>query len=164
MRKVILIAGIGLLLAGCGSESGTIDTEDGEVTYEVDRDGENAEYRMTNEDGDEVVINSGSDVAVSLPDGFSLYPGAQVITNTTVNQADGSGSMVVMRSDDTPDEMAAYYRRQAEGAGVEIQMEMSSNGSKLIGGEGPDGLTFSFNATPDPEGTTAQLVVGRDNN
>lgn len=163
MKRFVLIGGAALL-ASCGGDSGTIETEDGEVTYDIDSSGENSEFRMTGEDGEEVVINTGSDVNVDLPGGFTLYPGAEVISSTTVNQTDGSGSMVVMRSSGSPDEVASFYRQQAEAAGIEIAMEINSNGSKLIGGEGADGLTFSLNATPDGNGTTAQLVLGRDNN
>ena len=37
---------------------------------------------------------------------------------------------------------------------------MSVNEGKIIGGQSPDGLTFSIVATPEGAGTTAQLTVG----
>ena len=39
-------------------------------------------------------------------------------------------------------------------------MEMSTNGGRMIGGESNEGLTFSIIASPEEEGTTAQLAVG----
>jgi hypothetical protein len=56
--------------------------------------------------------------------------------------------------------MVTFYRTQAENAGVDIAMEMNSNGTMMIAGESEDDGTFSFNATPSEDGTTGQLVVG----
>lgn len=156
-----------VLLAACGSsDEGTIVTEDGErVEYDVDRDGGDTQITMRGEDGEEVVINSGRGAnSVDLPDGFSLYPGARVISTANINQADGQGSMVMMQSDASPDEMVSFYRRQAEDAGIAIQMEMNSNGNAMIAGEGEGGVSFSFNATPSDDGTLGQLMIGRDLN
>lgn len=162
MRKITVLSAVALSLTACGSaDEGTIVTEDGEtVDYEVDGDGSDAEIRITGDDGEEMVINSGSGAAVDLPDGYSLYPGATVVSTTTMSQADGQGSLLIMQSDASPGEMVTFYRTQAENAGVDIAMEMNSNGTMMIAGESEDGGTFSFNATPSEDGTTGQLVVG----
>ena len=60
-----------------------------------------------------------------------------------------------------PEEMVTFYRSQAKNAGVEIGMEMNSNGSMMVAGETEDGGTFSFNASSSGDGTTGQLVVGQ---
>ncbi len=163
MRTLLTLSAATVLLAACGgSDEGTIETEDGEtVAYEVDRDGGDTSMRITGEDGQEMVINSGTSSAVDLPDGYSLYPGADVVSTTTMNQGDGQGALVIMQSDSTPQDIIAFYRRQAEATGVRIQMEMTTNGSMMIGGEGEDGQTFSFNASGTEGTTTGQLVVGQ---
>ncbi len=169
MRKVSVISAAtgALLLAACGSsDEGTIVTEDGEtVEYDVDGDGGDAQITMRGEDGEEVVINSGSGASgADLPDGYSLYPGASVVSTATINQADGQGTMVMMQSDASPEDMVSFYRNQAEGAGITIQMEMTTNGNAMIAGEGEGGTSFSFNATPSDDGTLGQLMVGRELN
>ena len=169
MRKITLITATAsaMLLAACGSsDEGTIVTEDGEtVEYDVDSDGGDAQITMRGEDGEEVVINSGSGASgVDLPDGYSLYPGASVVSTATINQADGQGTMVMMQSDASPEDMVSFYRSQAEGAGITIQMEMTTNGNAMIAGEGEGGSSFSFNATPSDDGTLGQLMIGRELN
>ena len=160
MRKLVSFSAAALLLAACGSgDEGTVQTEDGEVAYGIDQSGDEANVTITAEDGSEIVATSGTGEA-QLPDGFSVYPGASVISSTTVTQADGSGAMVLMQSDATPAQMVSFYRQQAEAAGIEIQMNADVNGSAMLGGEGAGGMTFSFSASPNGDGTSGQLIVG----
>jgi hypothetical protein len=162
MRKFSL--GIAaLLLAGCGSsDSGTVETEDGTVEYDVERGGGEAQMRFTDDEGNETTINAGADVAASLPDGFTVYPGAQVASSTVMSGNEGQGSMTVMTSSASPQDMIAHYRRQAEAAGFAIEMEMTTNDTMMIGGEGPGGQSFSFNASPSGGETTGMLMIGRE--
>lgn len=160
MRKIGFGIATALLLAGCGdSDSGTIETEDGTVEYDAGQSGGEAQIRFTDKDGNETVINSGTDVAANLPDGFTVYPGAQVVSGTVVNEAEGRGSMTVMTSSDTPQQMAAHFRRQAEAAGFAIELEMTGSDTVTIGGEAADGRAFTFNGGRSGEVTTGMLMV-----
>lgn len=162
--KLALVTPLALVIAACGSEtSGTFEGEDGETgEYTIDQSTGETTATIETEDGT-ATLRSGSNVPVDLPDGFSVYPGANVVSNTVVKQGGGSGTLVTLSSKDSPEEVAAYYKAQAEKAGVEIQMEMSTNGAQIIGGQSADGLTFSIMASPAEEGgTTAQLTVGRE--
>lgn len=161
MRNFLIIGAAGLL-AACGSDSGTIETEDGTTEYSVDSGNGEAEIRMTDNDGNETVVSSGSDVEVDLPDGYSIYPGATIVSNTVMSGADGNGMMVIMTSSDSPDEMVEFYREQAEAAGIEIQMEMTTADARVIGGEGPGGAAFSFNVSQSGEETNGMLMVSRE--
>lgn len=156
-----LTATLALTLAACGAEtSGTFTDEDGETgEYTIDNSTGETTARIETEEGT-ATLRSGSNVPVVLPAGFSVYPGANVVTNTVVKQGEGSGTLVTMQSADSPEDVAAFYKEQAEKAGVTIQMEMSTNGAQIVGGESADGLTFSIMASPSSEGTTAQLTVG----
>jgi len=160
--RFVIVSALGLALAACGSnDSATIETEDGEVAYDVDRSNGNVSATITTEDGEEMTIESGPSADVELPAGFSVYPGASVLTSTSVQSADGGGAQVVMSSSDTPENIVKFYRAQAEAAGIEIQRTVSSNGSQVIGGESPDGLAMNLSAFPAAEGmTTVQLIVG----
>ncbi|MFC3097423.1 putative periplasmic lipoprotein [Alteraurantiacibacter palmitatis] len=160
MRKRALVLGGTLLLAACGSSNeGTVQTEDGEVAYDVDQSGEETNVTITAEDGSTVVANSGSGTA-DFPAGFSLYPGATVVSSMVINANDGAGSMITVHSSATPEDLAAHYRREAEAAGIAIGMNATVNGSVMLNGEGANGRTFSFSASPNGDGTSGQLIVG----
>ena len=152
MRRIIGVTVAALLVAACGSGDESV----------VEAEGEDISIDMTGPDGEEVSVRGGSEAVEGMPDGFSAYPGATVVTSTSVDTSDGSGVLVVMTTSDAPEKVIDYYRAQAEAAGVTIDGEMNSNGSRLIGGEGPGGLAFSASASPGADGlNTVQLTVGR---
>lgn len=163
MRNWVLAAACGVLLTACGSgDEGTIETEDGEVAYDIDQSGESVDATFTGPDGEVAQIQSGPGADVALPDGFSVYPGADVVSSTTVNAGDGEGAMVLMSAPASADEVIAFYRQQAETAGITISGDMNANGNRVIGGESEDGLALSVSASPGADGaTTVQLSVGR---
>jgi len=154
--------GAALLLTACGSEtSGEFTTEDGEnAEYTIDKATGETSMTIKGEDG-EATLRSGADVPINLPDGFSLYPGAKVITNTVVNQPDGQGTMVMFEADAAAEKVIAHFRKEAESAGFDIQIDANMNGSLMIGGDRKDGSTLSVTATANPgDKTTGQLIIG----
>jgi len=166
MQTSMACAGV-LALSACGSEqTGTITNEDGEtVNYSVDGEGsDEMTTRITGPDGEEVVARTGADVAVDLPNGFTMYPGAKVVSNTTFSNVDeGSGNMVLFESGDSPKEISAFFREQAEKAGITIQIDADMNGNQMIAGENEaDGVGFMVNASRDDGDavTSAQLMIG----
>jgi hypothetical protein len=149
------------LLAACSdaSEEGTtVTTPDGEVTID---DTENGEVRITSKDGQSVTIDQRGGNDAQWPDGFDPYPGATVTSDIAMGGGSGSGKIIAFTSTDPPQEVADFFRRQAEEAGFEIEMEMSVNEGKMVAGEKPDGTGFAINASADEEGTSASLTVGR---
>jgi uncharacterized lipoprotein len=165
MRKLALIlaGSAALTLAACGSQtSGEFTTEDGEnAEYTIDK--ATGETTMTVEGPDgTATLRSGVDVAVDLPAGFSMFPGAKVITNTVVNQPGGKGTMVMFETDAAADKVLAHFRKEATDAGFEIQIDANMNGSLMIGGERKaDGSTLSVTTTQsEGDATTGQLIIG----
>jgi hypothetical protein len=162
MRKAgWALAASALLLAACGSEnSGEFTTADGEnAEYTIDKDSGETSMTIDGPDGT-ATLRSGAEVPVSLPDGFSLYPGSKVVTNTVVNQPDGQGTMVMFEATAPADKVVAHYRDQAKAAGFDIQLEMNTNGTMMIGGERKgDGSTLSVTATTG-DTTTGQIIIG----
>ena len=162
MRQAFTVTAA-LALAACGGNDSdnVVETEEGAISAAVN--GEESTVTWRSADGEEAIVTSatGGSTAASLPDGFTLYPGAEVTSSTNIASNDGGGAIVVMQSPAAPDRLLAHYRAEAEAAGVTIASEANAGGSRVIAGEGPDGLTFSFNATPAGDGTIAQLVVGR---
>ena len=152
-----------VMLAACGSETlGEFTTEDGEnAEYTVDKATGETSMTIKGKDGT-ATLRSGADVPVSLPDGFSLFPGSTVVSNTVVNQPDGQGTMVAFEAPAPADTVIAHYREQAEAAGFDIQIEMNTNGTAMVGGERKaDSASFSITATAgDESGTAGQIIIG----
>lgn len=162
--RMLIMATAALALAACGSEtSGTFTTEEGESgEYTIDAENGESSMTVTTPDGD-VTMRSGADVPVDLPGGFSLIPGAEVISNTVIDQEGGKGSLLTFLSDKSPQQVADFYRAEAEAAGIAIQIETTMNDGKMLGGEDKDrGLTFSITAYPGEDGTTGQLTISQE--
>ena len=158
---LILASGLALALAACGSEtSGEFTTDDGKnAEYTIDKDSGETSMTIKGEDG-EATLRSGANVPVSLPDGFTLFPGSKVVTNTVVDQPDGKGTMVTFEADAPADTVVAHYREAAKAAGFDIQLEMNTNGTIMVGGERKaDGSSISVTATGG-EPTTGQIIIG----
>ena len=160
---LMMVCGGALALAACGSEtSGEFTTEDGKnAEYTIDKDSGETSMTIKGEDG-EATLRSGADVPVSMPAGFTLFPGSTVITNTVVNQPDGQGTMVAFEADAPADKVVAHYRDAAKAAGFDIQLEMTTNGTVMIGGERKaDDSSISVTATTgDDSKTTGQIIIG----
>lgn len=163
LAALILTSSAALTLAACGSEtSGKFTTEDGEnAEYTIDEATGETSMTIKSEDGT-ATLRSGADVPVSLPDGISLFPGSKVVTNTVVKQPDGQTTMVMFETNAAADKIVAHYRQQAQAAGFDIQLEMNTNGTLMIGGERKrDGSTLSVTATTnDGDATTGQIMIG----
>jgi hypothetical protein len=161
--SALIVAGIALGLAACGSEtSGEFTTEKGEnAEYSIDKNTGETSMTVKGPDGT-ATMRSGTQVPVSLPQGFSMMAGTKVINNTVVNQPDGQGTMVMFETAAPADKVVAHYREQAKAAGFDIQLEMNTNGTMMVGGERKgDGSTLSVSASPGEDGaTTGQLIIG----
>lgn len=150
--SLITIALAGALsLASCGSEtSGEFTSDEGETgEYTIDEDSGEASMTVETEDGT-VTMRTGSDAPDDLPMGFTLVSGAEVLSNTIIDQGEEKGSLTTFRSDKAPEEIIEHYRAEAEAAGIAIQIETNMNGGAMIGGKNEaNGATFSVTAVPD---------------
>lgn len=163
MRRAAIgmAAGAALALAACGGSetSGQFTTAEGEAgEYTIDK--ASGETRMTikGKEGD-ATLRAGPSVPVSLPAGFSLFPGSKVVSNAQVNQPGGQGTLITFEADAPADKVVAHYRDAAKAAGFTIQLEMNTNGTQMIGGErASDGATLSVTATQGTP-TTGQLIL-----
>lgn len=158
-----ILTGAVMLLAACSSEkSGTITTPEGEsADYTIDE--ASGETRMTiTTDKGEATMRSGAGVPVKLPDGFTLYPGSNVVSNTVVNQPDGAGTMVVFEA---PGEAAAiidHFKQAATKAGYAIELEATMNETMMLSGKRKEsGASFMVSTGAKVDGkTSGQLVIG----
>ena len=152
-----------LLLAACGSsDEGTVQTEDGEVSYTVDGSGDVVDIDVEGADGQSVSVQGGDRALDDLPAGFTVYPGGTVTSSTSVNTGDGGGVILVMNTSDGAEDVIAFYREQAEAAGVRIDGVATAGNNRIMGGESADGLALTVSAAPGGDGNTiVQLTIGR---
>jgi hypothetical protein len=166
--SAILMAGsAALMLAACGSEtSGGFTTEDGkDGEYTINKESGETSMTIKGEDG-EATLRAGTDVPVSLPAGFTLFPGSKVVNNAVVNQPDAQGTMITFEAEAPADKVVAHYRDAAKAAGFDIQLEMNTNGTLMVAGERKaDSATISVTASGGEgqdgggKGTTGQIII-----
>jgi len=162
ISRIALASTAALLVTACGSEtSGEFTADKGETgEYTIDRDNGSATMTVETPDG-AVSMRTGDEAPDELPAGFTLVSGAKVLSNTIVDQGDTRGSLTTFQTDMSPEDIVAHYREEAGTAGIEIQIETTMNGGKMIGGENEaNGTTFSISAFPDDDGVvTGQLTI-----
>lgn len=115
---------------------------------------------VNNEDGT-TTLRAGERVVPRLPPGFTIYPGAEIRSTVQVGRDDATGVVVSLASEDGPADLVAFYRRQAEAAGVAIELDLQTEAMTMIAGEAPDGTSFTFQASGATGETTSQLTVRR---
>ena len=149
-----------MLLAACGSEtSGEFTTEDGQnAEYTIDKDSGETSMTIKGPDGT-ATLRSGAEVPVSLPDGFSLYPGAKVVSTMNSNSDGNKGAMVVMESSAKPDAVIAWYRKSVEGKGFKVETEITTGDMRAIAGA-KDGGSFTLQVAPADAGSSITLIAG----
>ena len=142
------------MLAGCGGA--------GESSRQAEHsiDPATGETRMTIPDkGGAATLRAGPSVPVSMPEGFSLFPGTRVTNNARFTRADGEGSLVTFTADAPAKDILAHYRHEAEAAGFAITLEHEAAGSLLLIGERKrDSARLAVTATKGAP-TTGQLVL-----
>jgi hypothetical protein len=151
-----------LALVACGSsgEGDKTSEDDTEVgRYEI----ENGETRasITDEDGSVTTLRAGERVPVRLPRGFTVAPGLTVLNNTHVERDGGAFVLLSMQGEVQVDDVIAYYRKQAEAAGIEVQVDIKAEESTTIAGESDDGLAFSVHASRNDHITAVQLTLNQ---
>lgn len=160
---ILTMAAAALALAACGAD-GSSSSGDQNGEYRIDQSSGETNMTVETPDGD-VTMRTGSDIPLDLPAGFTVVDGAEILGNTIINQADQKGALITFVSDKSPEEIADFYRAQAEAAGIPIQIETEINGGMMLGGESKAlATTFSITAYPDEGGTTGQLTIGQDLN
>ena len=162
MTRFPMIALSVLALTACGGSddnSTTIATADGTMTIDNDDDG-----TMTiHGDYAQAVVKTGAAAsggsAENLPDGFTAYPGAKIVLSVDGNQGGKGGGMVAMETSAPPTKVIAFYRKQAENAGLEIESEGTFSGSQVMGAR-RDGLGVNVVANGGDDGTHVQIAYG----
>lgn len=88
----------------------------------------------------------------------ALYPGAELDGQPTIGSGEaGAGGLVTFRTQATPDQVVAFYKTRAEGAGMRSVMGMNQGDARAYGaaGDANDGPRLQVVAAPDPAGDTS---------
>ena len=160
MRLVAALLTVSLLAACADAdrEGGTVATQEGEVMID---DTENGAVRITSKDGRSIAIDRRGGNKAQWPDGFAPYPGATVTSDIAMGSDSGAGKIIAFTTSDQPKDVADFYRRQAEAAGFDIDMEITVDEGQMVAREKANGTGFAINASAKDGGTSASLTVGR---
>ena len=163
MRNTIFAILSATTLVACGPDrEGTFDTADGgEGSYAIDEDGDTVTAEITGGDGEQMSLEIGGDLDAALPSGFTVYPGASVEQTASMGRGEESGSMVALESSASTAELIAHYRREAEAAGYEVEMEARSGDTQTFTAT-KDTDTLMVQAFTEGSGSTAMLMFQRD--
>lgn len=159
MRTAIALATLSLL-AACADGDQADEAGDAEAEAIIDDSGNGGDVRITSRDGKSVSIDRRTGNKAAWPKDFTAYPGAVVTSDIAMGGGDDSAKIITFESDDAPEDIVAHYRRQAEAAGYEIQLDLGENGGRMVAGEKPDGRGFSISTRASDSGTEASLTVG----
>lgn len=152
-----------LLLAGCSREKETaVVTADGQEV-KITSDDEGKEFNATIETKDgTATITAGQGLKADLPAGFTPYPGAEVVTSAAFGGGNSEATMVSMTTKDAPDKVIAFYRKQAEAAGLTVASASQTPTSSTIMAGKEGGASANVTASSTGEGTSITLIVGKD--
>lgn len=115
----------------------TWETKEGKATIDASTssDGESGTLTVTGPKGEVATFGAGAGAA-SVPAWVPTYPGGEVTGNYDSRTPEGHIGAVTVTSGDALDEMMAFYQRELEGAGFEVQkttMEGTVSGGTLTG-------------------------------
>lgn len=92
------------------------------------------------------VGRSGPRVPIVLPDGFTLYPGAEVVTNTVIERGGHQRTLLVFETNDPVSDVIAFYRRQGAAAGAQFSLDVGGERRASLGGTLARGRAFAASA------------------
>lgn len=152
MRRIVISSIAALILAACGPLAPDDPASD-HGTYEIDAATGETTVSLTTQTGT-LRINSGVNVAADLPNGWSLYPGAEVQSTTNAAMADGKAVIATFISEDSPAAIIAFYREQAEANGVAIEVDATIGEGGILAGRKDGGSRFSVITSAAEDGKT----------
>lgn len=106
-----------------------------------------------------VELRSGVAVPVTLPPGFTIYPGAEIIRNTRVERDGRQLTLVEFETTDPLAKVVLFHRAQAQAAGVSLTLDIDGTSAASIGGRTALGGDFALTARRGSDRTIVELSV-----
>jgi hypothetical protein len=146
-KALVLILAIGLAVAllaitGCGSDSTTIQTPEGEVTFE--EDGGSITF-----EGDEGSATISDEQPSEAELGVAVYPGAEYIAGSGMTMsggdAEGGGTVVTasFTTNDSYDDVVAWYNDEIGEEAFELTAEDIQEATWVLGEDEMDSVSVS---------------------
>ena len=111
----------------------TFTTKDGTTTIDGSSTEEGGTIKMTNEKGEEAVIGATAGAPKNLPSWVPTYAGATIEGSYDATTAEGRNAMFTLKSTDSVDQVAEFYKAQLEGAGLKVERSSyETDGQKTI--------------------------------
>jgi hypothetical protein len=143
-----------LAAAGCKNEPTVVVTANGDTRVKTSSEGATVE---TAREGGSLAVD------VALPAFAPAYPGARLTTRIADNKDGKRGSLLVFRSEDPVDKIAAFYDARAKEAGIEPAMIVNEADSavRIFGGnDGQDRKSGALIAiSSSDEGSGSEIVI-----
>ena len=99
----------------------TFTTKDGTTTIDGSSTEEGGTIKMTNEKGEEAVIGATAGAPKNLPSWVPTYAGATIEGSYDATTAEGRNAMFTLKSADSVDQVAEFYKSSLEGAGLKVE-------------------------------------------
>lgn len=104
------------------------------------------------------IVRSGPEVPVSLPGGFTLYPGASVVSNTVVDRGGQRRVLLVIETPDPVEKVILHYRAEAHAAGMVVEVDLGGSERASFGGMLPSGGEVAISARRERGITRAEFA------
>jgi hypothetical protein len=159
---VALSLSVCVIVTGCGKSSEhTYASKDGNVT--VSNSGDATHMTVNSANGTATVeFNSNGGVHAAMPDFAPLYPGAKVTSSVVANNTNGSkGAQVAFTVDAPPSDVIAFYKKDADAAGLPQTLNMSQGDSMMLVA-GKDKKSLAVTVTKQDNGSQVMVIWGSD--
>ncbi len=141
----------------------SVDTGEGKFTIDATGSGQEGKVEVTDASG-KTVFQAGSADLSELPSWVPRYPGA---TSTGMMAAGGGaksrGGVFQLKTTDSVGEVRAYYERELEGLGFQLQKNSVSSGTSQVVtliGSGSGGRSVTVGIVRDGSDTQVTLQYG----
>lgn len=147
-----------LLLGGCNGDD-VDEKETASSLRVVPRTQGETRVEINPHDSGKVALRTGPKVPLDLPEGLTLYPGAEIEGNTLVTRNGRKRSLLEFRTPDPPADVLTFYHGQAKGAGMAAEIDLAGPGGGSLGGNLPDGRVWSVAVKSAGKGSHAVVAI-----
>jgi len=131
---------------------------------EIQGEGQGRSGSMTVE-GPEGSMRIGQGSLAGVPSWVPKYPGAEAVGALATQGRGEQGGTFQLKCSDSPEQVAAFYQRQLEDAGMKVERHsFQADNRRLLTVVGEDDVqrrTVTATISSSDEGTTAQIVYGQ---
>lgn len=143
----------GAMLGACSAERG------GEAAKRPPATADERRVEVAQGRAGRVAMRTGPSVPVTLPKGFTLFPGAQVVENTVVERRGRRHVLLHFTVDAPPGAVVAHYRAQARAARARLTLDLGGSGAASLGGTLADGQRLSVSARAGAAGSQVAVAI-----